>query len=130
MPRISQTRPVATRPAVQESSRSHAPATTASAGWKANPTSPARQARALEAHFKSPAGAAQAAKLIQTIARKSELARGLNWEAGHIKNVKPNTDGTFTVDVQLDVLKGKGVEKNYFTAIVSPAGKVLDVPQG
>lgn len=64
------------------------------------------------------------------MAKKSELAKALNWEAGHIKAVKANADGTFTVDVQLDVLKGRGVEKNYFNAIVNGAGKVLTVPQG
>lgn len=132
MSRIQQSRPAA-RPATAQQTvapkKQETPAKIAT-GWKAGTASPARQARALEAHLQSPAGAAQASKLIQTVARKSELARELNWEAGHIKDVKANADGTFTVDVQLDVLKGRGVQKNYFTAIVNASGKVLDVPQG
>jgi hypothetical protein len=44
--------------------------------------------------------------------------------------VRPLGAGTFEVNVTLEVLKGKGVQKNYFNAIVNAQGKVLDVPQG
>ena len=72
-----------------------------------------------------------ASRIISTVAKRSDLARELNWEAGHIKSVKPNLDGkSYSVEVQLDVLKGKKIEKNLFYANVNSAGKVLNVPQG
>lgn len=114
----------------QQVSKKESAAQTASTGWKPQTSTPAQQAKALAAHLKGPEGARQAAKIVDTVAKKNELARGLNWEAGHLKSVKPYENGKFIVDVQLDVLKGKGVEKNYFTAIVDSKGKVIDVPQG
>lgn len=122
-PRTTQTSQAAKKPTAQQ-------AQTKPTGWGPSTTSPAAQARALATLLKSPAGAKQASKLIDTVVKQNDLAKALNWEAGHIKAVKPNGDGTFTVDVQLDVLKGRGVEKNYFNAIVNGQGKVLDVPQG
>lgn len=132
MTRIQQSRPAArTTQAQQASTKPTAQqAQTKPTGWGPSTTSPTAQARALATHLKSPAGAKQASKIIDTVVKKNDLAKALNWEAGHIKAVKPNADGTFTVDVQLDVLKGRGVEKNYFTATVNAQGKVLDVPQG
>jgi chromosome segregation ATPase len=93
--------------------------------------SPAAAAKTLAAHLNSPAGTKQASKIIDTIASKSELARALNWEAANIKSVKPNGDGSFSVEVQFDVLgKNDTVKKHLFYADVTAAGKVLSVPQG
>ena len=130
MTRITQSRPAARPTAQTAPSKPATPPKTAAAGWNAKTQSPTAQARALSAHLKSPEGAKQAARIIDTIAKKSELARGLNWEAGNITSVKPLGAGTFEVNVTLEVLKGKGVQKNYFNAIVNAQGKVLDVPQG
>lgn len=133
MTKISSQRPaVAASVAQQAPGRAKAQnaAQTAPTGWKPQTSTPAQQAKALAAHLKGPDGARQAAKIVETVAKKNELARGLNWEAGHLKSVKPYENGKFLVDVQLDVLKGRGVEKNFFTAIVDAKGKVLDVPQG
>jgi len=129
MTRITQSRPAA-RPIAQTAPSKPSSTPTKTAGWNAKTQSPTAQARALSAHLKSPEGAKQAARIIDTIAKKSELARGLNWEAGNITSVKPLGAGTFEVNVTLEVLKGKGVQKNYFNAIVNAQGKVLDVPQG
>ncbi len=93
--------------------------------------SPAAAAKALAAHLHSPAGAKQASKIIDTIAKKSELARELNWEAATIKSVKPTGDGSFSVEVQFDVLtKNDKVKSHLFYADVNATGKVLSVPQG
>ncbi|MDP3156883.1 MAG: hypothetical protein Q8N23_29705 [Archangium sp.] len=93
--------------------------------------SPAAAAKALAAHLNSPAGAKQASKIIDTIATKSELARALNWEAANIKSVKPTGDGSFSVEVQFDVLtKNDKVKSHLFYGDVNATGKVLSVPQG
>lgn len=130
--KIQQSRPAA-RPATAQqastASQTQGPSKPAT-GWGPKPT-PAGQARALAAHLKSPEGAKQAGRIIDQVVKKNDLARELNWEAGHIKGVKPFEGNKFLVDVQLDVLKPNGgVEKNYFSAIVNAQGKVLDVPQG
>lgn len=130
--KIQQRRP-ATRPSTPKqtssASQTQGPAKPAS-GWGPKPT-PAAQARALAAHLKSTDGATQAGRIIDQVVKKNDLAGELNWEAGHIKSVKPFENGKFLVDVQLDVIKPNGrIEKNYFGAIVNAQGKVLDVPQG
>ena len=133
MTKIATQRPAVSAASTQQArgrAEAKTPAQTAPTGWKPSVASPAAQAKALAAFLKSPEGAKAGAKLVDTVAKKNDLARALNWEAGHIKSVKPYESGKFLVDVQLDVLKGKGVEKNFFTAIVDGKGKVLDVPQG
>lgn len=130
--KIQQSRPAARPSTAQQpssASQTQGPAKPG-AGWGPKPT-PAAQARALATLLKSPEGGKQASKIIDQVVKKNDLARELNWEAGHIKAVKPFEAGKFLVDVQLDVLKPNGgVEKNYFSAIVNAQGKVLDVPQG
>ncbi len=134
--RISQHRPATvahapSKPAAKARPQAQA-STKPTTGWNPSSTSPSAQAKALAAKLHSPAGAKQAQRIVETVAKKSELARGLNWEAGDITSVKANKDGTFTVNLTLDVLQnnGQSVQKNYFNAIVDGSGKVLDVPQG
>lgn len=132
--RISQHRPatVAHAPSKPAAKAKPQAATKPTTGWNPSSTSPSAQAKALAAKLHSPAGAKQAQRIVETVAKKSELAHSLNWEAGDITSVKANKDGTFTVNVTLDVLQtnGQSVQKNYFNAIVDGSGKVLDVPQG
>lgn len=129
--KIQQARPAARPSASQSTHKPTEQAPTKQTGWKPSAQSPAAQARALSAFLKSPGGAAQASKIVETVAKKNDLAKALNWEAGHIKAIKPNGDGTFDVGVQLDVLEPNGgIQKNYFGATVNLQGKVLGVPQG
>lgn len=129
--KVQSNRPAARSTASQQPARAAQQAPTKSTGWGPKTQTPAAQARALSAHLKSPAGAALAAKIVSTVAKKSELARDLNWEAGNIGTVKPLADGKFQVNVTLEVVKPNGkIEKNYFDAITDAKGKVLDVPQG
>jgi hypothetical protein len=129
--KIQQSRPAGRPSASQSAQKPTEQAPTKQTGWKPATQSPAAQARALSAFLKSPEGAAQASKIVQTVAKKNDLAKALNWEAGHLKAIKPNGDGTFDVGVQLDVLtKNGGIQKNYFSATVNAQGKVLSVPQG
>lgn len=131
--RVQQPRPAAKPSAAHQAAPTKQPSTpskAAPAGWGPKPTA-ASQARALATFLKSPEGAKQGARIVETVAKKNDLARELNWEAGHLKAVKPFEGGKFLVDVQLDILKPKGgVEKHFFSAIVNAQGKVLDVPQG
>jgi hypothetical protein len=131
--RIQQPRPTTKTSAAQQTAptkQTMTPSKPTATGWGPRAT-PASQARALAAYLKSPEGAKQAARIIETVAKRNDLAKELNWEAGHLKGVKPYENGKFLVDVQLDVLTEKGgVQKHYFGAIVNAQGKVLDVPQG